>query len=58
MNAAQLLAYFDRLAETQGDVPRLHRFIPDLVVRVSWWNRIQEDEPAGELTVKKKQAAD
>ncbi len=33
MNAAQLLAHFDRLAEAPDAVPRLRRFILDLAVR-------------------------
>jgi len=33
MNATQLLAHFDRLAEAPGAVQRLLRFILDLAVR-------------------------
>ena len=33
MSSKQLLAYFDRIAEAPGAVPRLRRFILDLAVR-------------------------
>lgn len=39
MNATQLLAHFDRLAEAPDVVPRLRRFILDLAVRESWWSK-------------------
>jgi type I restriction enzyme S subunit len=49
MNATQLLAHFDRLAEAPGAVPRLRRFILDLAVRGKLVEQDAGDEPAGEL---------
>jgi type I restriction enzyme, S subunit len=49
MNAKQLLAHFDRLAETQGAVPQLRCFILDLAVRGKLVEQDFADEPAAEL---------
>ena len=49
MNATQLLAHFDRLAEAPNAVPRLRRFILDLAVRGKLVEQNAGDEPAGEL---------
>ena len=49
MNATQLLAHFDRLAEAPGAVPRLRRFILDLAVRGKLVEQDEGDEPAAEL---------
>ncbi len=49
MNAAQLLAHFDRLAEAPNAVPRLRRFILDLAVRGKLVEQDAGDEPATEL---------
>ena len=39
MNPARLLQHFDRIAEAPDAIPRLRRFILDLAVRASWWNK-------------------
>ena len=49
MNATQLLAHFDRLAEAPNAVPRLRRFILDLAVRGKLVAQDAADEPAAEL---------
>lgn len=49
MNATQLLAHFDRLAEAPNAVPRLRRFILDLAVRGKLVKQDVGDEPAVEL---------
>ena len=49
MNATQLLAHFDRLAEAPNAVPRLRRFILDLAVRGKLVAQDPGDEPAVEL---------
>ena len=49
MNAAQLLAHFDRLAEAPGAVARLRRFILDLAVRGKLVEQDAGDEPATRL---------
>ena len=49
MNAAHLLAHFDRLAEAPGAVPRLRRFILDLAVRGKLVEQDVADEPSSEL---------
>ena len=49
MNATQLLAHFDRLAEAPNAVPRLRRFILDLAVRGKLVEQDAGDEPAAEL---------
>ena len=46
MNAAQLLAHFDRLAEAPDAVPRLRRFILDLAVRGKLVEQDAGDESA------------
>ena len=48
MNATQLLAHFDRLAEVPNAVPRLRRFILDLAVRGKLVEQEPGDEPAVE----------
>ena len=49
MNATQLLAHFDRLAEAPNAVPRLRRFILNLAVRGKLVEQDAGDEPAVEL---------
>lgn len=49
MNAAQLLAHFDRISEAPDAIPRLRRFILDLAVRGKLVEQDPNDEPAGEL---------
>ena len=49
MNAAQLLAHFDRISNAPGAVPRLRRFILDLAVRGKLVLQDAEDEPAAAL---------
>jgi type I restriction enzyme, S subunit len=49
MNATQLLADFDRLAEAPNAVPRLRRFILDLAVRGKLVEQDAGDEPAAML---------
>ena len=49
MNATQLLAHFDRLAEAPNAVPRLRRFILDLAVLGKLVEQDAGDEPASEL---------
>jgi type I restriction enzyme S subunit len=49
MNATQLLAHFDRVAEAPNAVPRLRRFILDLAVRGKLVEQDAADEPAAEL---------
>ena len=49
MNATQLLAHFDRLAEAPDAVPRLRRFILDLAVRGKLVEQDVADEPADKL---------
>ena len=49
MNATQLLAHFDRLAEAPDAVPRLRRFILDLAVRGRLVEQDAGDEPASLL---------
>ena len=56
MNATQLLAHFDRLAEAPNAVPRLRRFILDLAVRGKLVEQDAGDEPATDL-LKRIQAA-
>ena len=52
MNATQLLAHFDRLAEAPNAVPRLRRFILDLAVRGKLVEQDALDEPASTLLKK------
>jgi type I restriction enzyme S subunit len=54
MNATQLLAHFDRLAEAPDAVPRLRRFILDLAVRGKLLEQDEGDEPAEKLFQKVK----
>ena len=49
MNAARLLAHFDRIADAPDAVPRLRRFILDLAVRGKLVEQDPKDEPASEL---------
>ncbi|MBA3638097.1 MAG: restriction endonuclease subunit S [Acidobacteriota bacterium] len=49
MSPTQLLAYFDRIAEAPGAVPRLRRFILDLAVRGKLVEQDAGDEPAAVL---------
>lgn len=49
MNAAQLLAHFDRISEAPDAVPRLRRFILDLAVRGKLVPQDPKDEPAEEV---------
>lgn len=52
MNAAQLLAYFDRMSDAADAVPRLRRFIFDLAVRGKLVSQDPNDEPASELLMR------
>ena len=47
--AGQLLAHFDRIADTPDAIPRLRRFILDLAVRGKLVPQDPNDEPASEL---------
>ena len=49
MNAEQLLAHFDRIADAPDAIPRLRRFILDLAVRGKLVPQDPNDEPASEL---------
>ena len=49
MNAEQLLAHFDRIANAPDSIPRLRRFILDLAVRGKLVPQDPNDEPASEL---------
>jgi type I restriction enzyme S subunit len=49
MNADQLLANYERLADSSDAVPRLRRFILDLAVRGKLVEQNLNDEPASEL---------
>ena len=49
MNAQQLLALYDRVAEAPDAVARLRRFVLDLAVRGKLVEQNPADEPAAEL---------
>jgi len=49
MNAARLLAHYDRIADAPDAIPRLRRFILDLAVRGKLVPQDAKDEPASEL---------
>src|ERR1700691_4509379 len=49
MNAACLLAHYERIAEAPDAIARLRRFILDLAVRGKLVPQDASDEPAGEL---------
>ena len=49
MNANQLLAHFDCIADAPDALPRLRRFVLDLAVRGKLVPQDPEDEPAAEL---------
>ena len=49
MNAGQLIAHFDVVADAPDVVPRLRRFIRDMAVRGKLVPQSPEDEPASEL---------
>ena len=49
MNAERLLQHFERLSEAPEAIPRLRRFILDLVVRGQLLEQDPNDEPATEL---------
>jgi len=49
MSPKQLLAWFDRIAEAPGAVPRLRRFILDLAVRGKLVEQDPGDEPVAKL---------
>ena len=51
MNPAQLLAHFDRMADTPDAIPRLRRFILDLAVRGKLVEQNQQDEQAAQFGV-------
>ena len=49
MNADQLLAHYEQVADAPDAIPRLRRFILDLAVRGKLVEQDQADEPASEL---------
>ena len=49
MNADQLLAHYERIADTPEAIPRLRRFILDLAVRGKLVEQNLNDEHASEL---------
>ena len=49
MNAEQLLAHYNRIADAPEAIPRLRRFILDLAVRGKLVPQDPNDEPASEL---------
>ena len=49
MNADRLLAHYERIADAPDAVPRLRRFILDVVVRGKLVDQDPNDEPAAEL---------
>lgn len=49
MNATNLLAHYERIADTQDAIPRLRRFILDLAVRGKLVPQNPSDEPISEL---------
>ena len=49
MNADQLLAHYEQIADTPDAIPRLRRFILDLAVRGKLVPQDPNDEPASEL---------
>ena len=49
MNAARLLAHYEKIADAPDAIPRLRRFILDLAVRGKLVKQDSDDEPASEL---------
>ena len=49
MNAEQLLANYEHIADASDAIPRLRRFVLDLAVRGKLVPQDPEDEPASEL---------
>lgn len=49
MNAEQLLAHYDRIADAPDAIVRLRRFVLDLAVRGKLVQQSSGDEPAGDL---------
>ena len=49
MNADQLLAHYEQIADTPDAIPRLRRFILDLAVRGKLVQQDSNDEPVSEL---------
>ena len=49
MNADQLLAHYEQVADAPDAIPRLRRFILDLAVRGKLVEQDPADEPASEL---------
>ena len=49
MNADQLLAHYEQVADAPDAIPRLRRFILDLAVRGKLVEQDPDDEPASEL---------
>ena len=49
MNADQLLAHYEQIADTPDAIPRLRRFILDLAIRGKLVPQDPNDEPASEL---------
>jgi len=52
MSPKQLLAYFDRVAEAPGAVPRLRRFVRELAVRGKLVPQDEQDRTTGRGTVR------
>ena len=52
MNAAQLLAHLDRLADAPDAIPRLRQFILNLAVRGKLVPQERDDEPADKLLLR------
>ena len=49
MNADQLLAHYEQIADAPDVIPRLRRFILDIAVRGKLVEQDPADEPASEL---------
>lgn len=52
MNAEQLLAHYEKIADAPDAIARLRRFVLDLAVRGKLVAQVQKDEPASELVMR------